>query len=722
MSITTPVTLSKPAFWKPGTAPPPTGSSLDRSSESTPFLPQTRSSTTCTTSAISSSHLQIIHALESSQIVILISPTSANRSTHLPLLLHTSSWSSPTHGIIGITQPRRTATISLASHVSSLLSCPLGSTVGYSVPFEDHSSPSTRIKYLTDEALFRELIRDPLLTHYSVVVVDEAQERSAWSDLLLAMLKKVIRRRRELRIVVSCATDGAIFKDFFQGQGVGGVKVIKLDDRTYPVDIAYLKQPCQDYVREMVETMLKIHSTEPMGDILAFLPSREEVEFALQLLSDRQLDLPPSESRFLLLPLHAGLSASEQESIFSSTPPGQRKVVVATNSAEASITIPNITYVVDCGLEKLPLTSPDGIQRLASLPTSHATAARRAIQAGQVGGGRCFRLYTEQYFSTQMPKMTPPELNRVDLTRPVLMLKSLGIDNLVRFDWIPPAPPPESLARALQRLLELEALDESTRLTQRGEWMADLPLPPHLGRILIGAAEEGCAKEMLSVVAMMQITSPFWRLETIETKTSVRQFIAQEGDLFTLLNVYVAFTNDSVGRRSAKWCSRNRLNFQALSRAVSICNQLEKYLIRFSNSPGSGLNAESSVLDREDAIEKITRVLAKGLYANLAKYDEATMTYTTTVGGETVHPHPSSVFFNRKPDGRKRWILFGEATQGTGGSGEAKTYIRDITLLGELEWLFDSVPGFYSIETKFGKESSSTAIPISGINGAGEEL
>ena len=700
-------TAAKPAFWKPGTSRP--GSSLDRSSEAEPSLihPSASSLSSSSTSLpIHSQRREILYALEQHQVLIVVGETGSGKTTQIPTMLHAAGWSAG--GIIACTQPRRVAATSIAAHVAASMRTKLGDEVGYTIRFEDNTSPSTRICYMTDGALFRECLRDPLLTRYSVIMVDEAHERGVYTDLLLGVLKKVLRKRRELRVVVASATiDALAFKDFFddndvltaekQGERVEAA-VLRLQGRSYPVHTAYLSEPCADYVAETVETIWAIHVTEPRGDILAFLTGREEIHTVLQHLADRQQALPVGAARMHLLPLHAGLSSSEQAAVFDPPPDRTyRKVVVATNIAEASITLDGVVYVIDCGFVKLRIPPSRGAgETLAVVPISRASAVQRAGRAGRTTTGKCFRLYTESAFAG-LRAGTPPELHRVELVGAVLMLKALGIDNVVKFEWVPPAPPPSSLARALQRLVELGALDDYGRLTQRGEWMSDMPLPPHLARVVVAAAESGCAAEVLSIVAMMQVTHPFVAADTAETQLSTRAFAAQEGDLLTLLNVYTAFTGN---KTSARWCTQHRLNFAALSRAVNIRAQLHRFITRFAHqaTAPAKIDPNSSALGSGDAVERITKALIAGLYTNLARYNEASMTFTTPDNVE-VHAHPQSIFYNRRPDAGKQWVIYAEATQ---HPNDNKTYIRDITVVDDLSWVTDTVPGYYDVKTQWG--------------------
>lgn len=493
---------------------------------------------------------------------------------------------------IAVTQPRRISAVSVAQRVAQEVGCVLGDEVGYTIRFEDLSSPTrTRIKYCTDGMLFRECMRDPLLSAYSVIMVDEAHERSAYTDMLLGLLKKIRKKRPELRIIISSATiDAQMFADFFGNESdeQGSTTIMYLEGQMFPVEVAYLKNPCNDYVQASVDAVWHIHLSQRAGDILVFLTGREEIDTCLQALADRMISLPPGSLRLDLLPLHAGLSADEQSRIFEQPLPDTRKCIVATNIAEASVTIDGVRYVVDSGFVKLRLFNPStGMDALSVLPISKASATQRAGRAGRTSSGKCLRLYTEEAFST-MKSTTPSELSRSDMSVHVLQLKALGIDNLAKFDYVPPAPPSALLARSLEFLASLGALDEWGRLTNPlGERMAEIPLEPKMAKVLMESIRLNCTQEILSIAAMTSVATPFIIPDEGRSQAGAlgelerRKFTAEEGDHLTLLNAYSSFVHPNIGKQSAKWCQKHRLNFRVLSRAVNIRTQLVRYMARF---------------------------------------------------------------------------------------------------------------------------------------------
>lgn len=583
--------------------------------------------------------------------------------------------------------------------------CNLGQEVGYSIRFEDMTSSATRIKFLTDGLLLREALVDPLLSRYSVIMVDEAHERSLSSDILLGLLKKIMKRRPELRIVVSSATlDAENFLQFFAGDSIvengngsgelgGSVgRIISLEGRMYPVDIHYLEEPAEDYVERAIKTVFDIHAKEAEGDILIFLTGREEIDATIEIIADRIGSLNPKGPSLLPLPLYAGLSTDEQMYVFEPAPEDTRKVIIATNIAEASVTIDGIVYVIDCGFVKLRAYNPTtGIETLTAVPVSKASATQRAGRAGRTNPGKCYRLYTEQNYAN-LEESTVPEIQRSNLAPVILQLKALGIDNIARFDYLTP-PPAELVIRALELLYSLGALDNYAKLTQPlGTRMAELAVEPMMGKVLLSAATFDCLSEILSIAAMTSLQGAVWFSHEGEKKaqeSARRKFAAEEGDHLTLLNVYQAFVTK--GKKEAKWCRDNYLNFRSMSRSVSIRNQLKRYLERFGNNVDESLGRDSAVLRAGgvDKAEKIRRCLTSGFFAHAARM-QPDGSFRTVDGGTVLYAHPSSLLFNRKAD----WVIFHEIME-TGN----KTFIRDITKI-EKAWLTEYAPEYYQVTQK----------------------
>lgn len=534
--------------------------------------------------------------------------------------------------------------------------CKLGEEVGYSIRFEDLTSASTRIKFLTDGMLLREALVDPLLSRYSVIMVDEAHERSLSTDILLGILKKIMKRRPELRIVVSSATlQAEDFLRFFAGEefqndadsgDLGGSvgRIISLEGRMYPVDILFLESPAEDYVERAVRSVFDIHLQEAEGDVLLFLTGREEIDTAIQLISERAATLHPKAQSILPLPLYAGLTTDQQMYVFEPAPGNTRKVIASTNIAEASVTINGIVYVVDCGFAKLRAYNPTtGIETLTGVPISKAAAVQRAGRAGRTKPGKCFRLYTQQAYE-QLPDATVPEIQRSNLAPVVMQLKALGIDNIVRFDFLTP-PPSHLVIRAFELLYSLGAVDDHAKLTKPlGMRMAELAVDPMMAKVLLSAQTFGCLSEILTIAAMVSLQGTVWVQHDGDRKSSEscrRKFAVEEGDHLTYLNVYQAFVTK--GKKDSKWCRDNLLNYRSLQRAVSIRAQLKRYLERFGIQVDETLSRQSQK-DLGKPSEQIQRCLTTGYFAHAAKM-QPDGTFKTVTGGLTLYAHPSSLMF-----------------------------------------------------------------------------
>jgi ATP-dependent RNA helicase DDX35 len=528
--------------------------------------------------------------------------------------------------------------------------------VGYSIRFEDVTSAKTQIKFLTDGLLLREMLVDPLLKRYSVIMVDEAHERSLSSDILLSLLKKILRKRPELRVVVSSATiEAEKFLDFFkpdQDDTAGGNSeeefghIISIEGRMHPVEVQYLIEPVSDYVEKAVQTVIDIHTSEDKGDILLFLTGREEIDSAIDMIGDRIVDLGPGAQNLQALPLYAGLPTDQQMYIFQPAAENTRKVIVSTNIAEASVTIDGVVYVIDCGFVKLRTYDSNlGIERLNVVPVSRASATQRAGRAGRTRPGKCFRLYTESAFDN-LPETTFPEIQRSNLAPVILQLMNLGIQNIVRFDYLSP-PPSQLVIRAMDTLYSLGAVDDTARLTKPlGTRMADLPLEPMLARALLSAPSFGCLSEMLTIAAMMTLQGTTFVSHDGNKKQedkAKRRFAVEEGDHITLYNVYEAFT--SHGKKDAQWCRENALNFKALVKAMSVRKQLRNHLERLGIVEGSILSGpNASRVGAMSITERVRRCLTTGFFAHAARM-KPDGTFQTPQGNTTLYVHPSSIFF-----------------------------------------------------------------------------
>ncbi|KAF9352473.1 hypothetical protein BGX26_009724 [Mortierella sp. AD094] len=584
----------------------------------------------------------------------------------------------------------------------------LGKEVGYTIRFEDCTDPEgrTRIKYMTDGMLFREALMDPLLSKYSVVMLDEAHERTLYTDILMGILKKILKKRPELRIVISSATlDAEAFAAFFSSNNVpgGNTVILSVQGRMYPVDIHYLLEPCSDYAESAIQAVFDIHTKEPPGDILVFMTGREEIEEVVSEIRERVTTLPSNKyAEILALPIYAGLTAEEQMLVFEPTERGTRKVVIATNVAEASITIPGIGFVIDSGFVKIRAYNPKtGMETLTTTTISQAAADQRAGRAGRIRSGKAYRLYTESTFLREMRPASVPEIQRSNLSGMILQLKALGIENVLRFDFMT-SPPAEMMSKALELLYSLKALDEYGRLTiPLGMRLAEFPLDPLLGKILLDSEKFGCSQEMLTIAAMVSVQNIFINPTSLASEEQHSKFGALEGDHITLLNVYNAFIGR--GKSSARWCANHLINFKAMSRVLSIRSHLERYLTRVISMAGpSKLTTCTSLRTKADqgATVMIRKCLVSGYFAQAARIApdgthwisarEVPAKESIEVSAPTkLWMHPTSILFKQAP----KWVIFHELVD----TGQGKAYMREVTTV-EPEWLEEMAPHFYLLK------------------------
>ncbi|KAL0315775.1 UNVERIFIED_CONTAM: putative pre-splicing factor ATP-dependent RNA helicase DEAH5 [Sesamum radiatum] len=383
---------------------------------------------------------ELVQAVHDNQVLVVIGETGSGKTTQVTQYLAEAGYT--TKGKIGCTQPRRVAATSVAKRVAEEFGCRLGEEVGYAIRFEDCTGPETVIKYMTDGMLLREILVDENLSQYSVIMLDEAHERTINTDVLFGLLKQLVKRRPDLRLIVTSATlDAEKFSGYFFD-----CNIFTIPGRTFPVEILYTKQPESDYLDAALITVLQIHLTEPEGDILLFLTGQEEIDYACQCLYERMKGLGKNVPELIILPVYSALPSEMQSRIFEPAPPGKRKVVVATNIAEASLTIDGIFYVIDPGFAKQNVYNPkQGLDSLVITPISQASAKQRAGRAGRTGPGKCYRLYTESAFHNEMSPTTIPEIQRINLGMITLTMKAMGINDLLSFDFMAPSPRPSFL-------------------------------------------------------------------------------------------------------------------------------------------------------------------------------------------------------------------------------------------------------------------------------------
>lgn len=508
----------------------------------------------------------LLKVIRDNQVIIVIGETGSGKTTQLTQYLYEEGYGK--RGMIGCTQPRRVAAMSVAKRVSEEMEVKLGDEVGYSIRFEDCTSSKTVIKYMTDGILLRESLMDPALEKYSCIIMDEAHERALNTDVLMGLFKNVLMRRRDIKLIVTSATMNADrFSSFY-----GGAPQFTIPGRTFPVDVIHQSSPVEDYVDAAVKQVITIHLQSGPGDILVFMTGQEDIEATCEIIAER-MELLDKPAPLEILPIYSQMPADLQAKIFRSAKKGTRKVIVATNIAETSLTVDGISYVVDSGYSKMKVYNPRmGMDMLQAAPISVANANQRSGRAGRTGKGVAYRLYTERAEIDEMYKQTIPEIQRTNLANTLLLLKSLGVDNLLEFNFMDP-PPMETMTASLYDLWALGALDNFGKLTGLGEKMAKFPMEPSLSKLLIVSLEYGCTEEMLTIVSMLSVPSVFYRpKERMDEADAMREkFFVGESDHLTLLHVYNQWRNNKF---SNAWCARHFLHSKSLKRAKEVREQL----------------------------------------------------------------------------------------------------------------------------------------------------
>ncbi|XP_029933088.1 ATP-dependent RNA helicase DHX8-like [Myripristis murdjan] len=611
---------------------------------------------------------QLIQAVHDNQILIVVGETGSGKTTQITQYLAEAGYTA--RGKIGCTQPRRVAAMSVAKRVSEEYGCCLGQEVGYTIRFEDCTSTETVIKYMTHGMLQRECLLDPDMSQYSLIMLDEAHERTIHTDVLFGLLKKTIQKRKDMKLIVSSATlDAVKFSQYFFE-----APIFTIPGRTFPVEILYTKEPETDYLDASLITVMQIHLTEPPGDILVFLTGQEEIDTACEILYERMKSLGPDVPELIILPVYSALPSEMQTRIFDPAPPGSRKVIIATNIAETSLTIDGIYYVVDPGFVKqIVYNSKTGIDQLVVTPISQAQAKQRSGRAGRTGPGKCYRLYTERAYRDEMLTSNVPEIQRTNLASTVLSLKAMGINDLLAFDFMD-APPMETLITAMEQLYTLGALDDEGLLTRLGRRMAEFPLEPMLCKMLIMSVHLSCSEEMLTIVSMLSVQNIFYRPKDKQAQADQKKakFFQLEGDHLTLLAVYNSWKNNKF---SNPWCFENFIQARSLKRAQDIRKQMLSIMDRH----------KLDVVSCGKATVRVQKAICSGFFRNAARKHPQDG-YRTLIDQQVVYLHPSSTLFNRQPE----WLVYHELVLTT------KEYMREVTTI-DPRWLVEFAPAFYRV-------------------------
>ncbi|KAG5675858.1 hypothetical protein PVAND_005726 [Polypedilum vanderplanki] len=610
----------------------------------------------------------LIRAIEEHQVLIIEGETGSGKTTQIPQYLYEAGFTKDGKKI-GCTQPRRVAAMSVAARVAQEMGVKLGNEVGYSIRFEDCTSERTVIKYMTDGTLHREFLSEPDLASYSVMIIDEAHERTLHTDILFGLVKDIARFRSDLKLLISSATlDAEKFSSFFDD-----APIFRIPGRRFPVDIYYTKAPEADYIDACVVSILQIHATQPLGDILVFLTGQEEIETCQEILTDRVKRLGSKIKELLILPIYANLPSDMQAKIFEPTPPNARKVVLATNIAETSLTIDNIIYVIDPGFAKQNnFNSRTGMETLMVVPISKASANQRAGRAGRVAAGKCFRLYTAWAYQHELEENTIPEIMRINLGNAVLMLKALGINDLLHFDFLDP-PPSETLVLALEQLYALGALNHHGELTKMGRRMAELPVEPMMSKMLLASEKYKCSEEIVTIAAMLSVNGAiFYRPKDkiIHADTARKNFNHINGDHLSLLNVYNQWVESDY---STQWCYENFIQYRSMKRARDVREQLANLMQRIEIDMVSGITETVN----------IRKAITAGYFYHIAKFSKGGH-YKTAKHNQTVMIHPNSALFEDLP----RWVLYHELVFTT------KEFMRQVIEI-DSKWLLEVAPHYY---------------------------
>jgi len=596
---------------------------------------------------VSKERSTILHAMERNQVVVVVGDTGSGKTTQLPkMALELAQMQKGKKGRVGCTQPRRIAAASVSKRVAEELKVKLGREVGFHVRFQEEYSKQTQLKFMTDGILLAETQGDPMLLQYHTIIIDEAHERSLNIDFLLGYLKQLLTKRADLKIVISSATlDAGSFSEFF-----GGAPVVEVEGRTFPVETHYLPRTTEeDLARHVCSAVNWISKTDRLGDILVFLPGEREIRECVDVLEGRAL------SGTEILPLFARLGLQEQQRVFQPQA-NRRRIVLATNVAETSLTIPGIIYVIDTGIARMSRWNPSRqIQRLQIEKISQASARQRKGRCGRVTEGICVRLYEEEDF-LERPEYTDPEIRRSSLAGVILRMKALNLPEISQFPFLNP-PSSKHVNEGYRTLREIGALDEVDELTTMGRDVSRLPVEPRLARILLEASQQRCLPEMLIIVSGLSVMDPRERPADKQKEADEAQKIwaDDESDFMSILLLWSSLTECRDGKKwqrnqLRKLCRNRYLNFRRVLEWDNLLRELTQLGRDVFRWPKLDLAEKSS---QWASYEVIHKTLLTGIPRQIGMFERKNKSYKGTKGGEFSIFPGSGVFGQKKLD----WII-----------------------------------------------------------------
>ena len=606
---------------------------------------------------------KILETLEKNQVIIVESPTGSGKTTQLPLILYEAGMAAK--GMIGVTQPRRIATLSVCDYMANQLGTSVPGLVGYKMRFNDMTSPETLLKVMTDGILLQEIKTDYMLSKYSCIIIDEAHERSLNIDFILGLLKRIIDERNDFKVIISSATiNTSVFSEYF-----GGVPVVHIDSIMFPVGIVY--SPLKDSRNSYDELIFKINdiisriiTEKRKGDVLVFLSGEKQIKDCI-----RMLNSSPLRRKMVILPLYGRLSKEEQERVFITTPRGKTKIVVSTNIAETSVTIDGITSVIDSGLAKINSYNPRTYtSSLLETDISKASCNQRKGRAGRTQEGTCYRLYTRSDFETRQ-LFTKEEIYRTDLSEVVLRMAELGISDFESFDFIS-SPGKQGITGAVETLKLLEAINNDNSLTKAGEMMVKFPLSPRLSRIIVEAIYNypEVIDEVLIAATFLSTNSPFIlpQGEEFEARKAHHSFRTAEGDFVSYLKIFRRF---EAAEKKEDFCDSYYLDIKVMNELLNIKTQLEDIVREDIGVPvlSGGKTVDYLYCVCKGLIQFVCVKAGRGSYRSLT--------------ADKIHIHPGSVMFKENP----QFIVAGEIVR------TSKMFAHSVSPLRK-EWLKNISP------------------------------